>query len=50
MIFSFRDAKRGITNDYVRPNVGFIRDHRDPRIRLVPAAQPRVEKKFCLFG
>jgi hypothetical protein len=27
---------------YLAPILGFIRDHRDPRITLLPAAQPRV--------
>ena len=31
------------------PILGFIQDHRDHRIPLLPAAQPRVWGKFCLF-
>ena len=35
---------------YLSTYLGFIRDHRHPRIPLLPAAQPRVWGKFCLFG
>jgi hypothetical protein len=34
---------------FLAPILGFIRDHRDHRIPLLPAAQPRVWGKFCLF-
>jgi len=40
---------RGFVGSFIAPILGFIRDHRDPRIPLVPAAQPRVWGKFCLF-
>ena len=40
--FFFRDAKQIIINHSFGPSVGFILECREPRLRNVPAAQPRV--------